>query len=88
MKVASGAKPSTSKLGKLTRAKASKKPGHEIQAPCLGEFRRGKLFFSACPVGLCAMGDSYAIFLLLLKGNEYDDENLERGPFSKAIGFF
>lgn len=34
------------------------------------------------------MRDSYAIFLLLLKGNEYDDENLERGPFSKAIGFF
>lgn len=34
------------------------------------------------------MGDSYAIFLLLLTGHKYDDENLERGPFSKTIGFF
>lgn len=36
---------STSKAGNLIPAKASKKSGHEIEAPSLGEFRRGDLFF-------------------------------------------
>lgn len=51
-------------------------------------FRRGNLFFSACLLGRRATGDSYAILLLLLKGDKYDDENLKRDPFGKSIGFF
>lgn len=37
-------KPSARKTGKLIAAKVSKKSGHKIGTPSLGEFRRGNLF--------------------------------------------
>lgn len=79
-------KPFTSKTGKLIPAKASKKSGHEI-GPESRRIQKRKFISSACPLGLCVPGDSYAIFFLFLKSSKSDDENLKRGPFGRATGF-